>query len=187
MHKYPNGFLIQDTSCPTNIGQSFNYKGINAYDNYPLISINSQKCREISNRISVLEVYDDKFKILEFISNENDLNEYIQICRELSIPFRSLFIESNYCGELWQGSLPHMKFIGYEYCPLPIDCQIISDLDWCSQIKKHIAKLNEYGLFKTEEDAICFQKDYIEAQANGHVGDGEAQAYIFGVSIVSLS
>lgn len=184
MLKYPNGFIIQDKSCPTNILKVFNYQGINAYDTFPLMSVNTPECREISNRISVSEVCEGIFEMREFISNENDLDEYIRLCRELSFPLRTLFIESDYCDEIWKGSLPQMRFIGYEYCPLPIDCQIITDLDWCPHVRKHLAKMNEYGLFQTEEDAISFKNDYIEAQSNGYVGDSGVQAYIFKVSIV---
>ena len=115
MCKYPNGFIVQDIRCPTNIVKSVNDKGVNAYDNYPLMSISTQDCREISNRTSVLEVSKNEFEILEFISHKDDWDKYVKICRDLSIPVRSLFVESEYYGELWKGSLPQLHFIGYEY------------------------------------------------------------------------
>lgn len=187
MRKYPNGFLIQDTSWHSDNVKTFSYKGIDAYGNEPLRFIGTRQCREISNRITSLKVGENEYVMREFISNKDDLDEYIRICRELSIPIRILFLESDYCDEIWKAPLPQMRFIGYEYCPVPIDCQIITDLDWCSQLEKHKLKLNEYGLFRTEEDAASFQKDYLKAEAEGYVGDGGVDAYIFKISVVDIA
>ena len=180
---FKNGFIIQDTLSPTLLTKSFDYKGINAYFDYPLTAVNDRQCRIISDKISSRKLEDDEYQILEFISDAKAYREYVKLCCEHGISTRSLFVESDYDREIWNGETPELKFIGYEYCPVPIDDQIITDLDWCENFSQHINKLNEYGMFQNIEDALAFKNDYTEAYNYGIVGDGDLDAHIFKVSI----
>lgn len=177
-----NGILIQGLDDKTNYVQNFPYHGINAYCQFPLTwygDVISQKLTEetLSRRID--EYW---FESLEFISNPDLYNRYIRHCKAMNVKIRALFIESNYSDEIWTGALPKMEFMGYEYCPVPIDEQIITDLDWYEPFFRFHSLLNELGLFRTYADAESFAAFYNEAFRAGKVGDGEMNSYIFRVS-----
>ena len=65
----------------------------------------------------------------------------------MKIEIRALFIESEYVDEVYKYELTQTRFLGYEYCPIPIDEQIITDLDWYEPFSVYLNKMNKYGLF----------------------------------------
>lgn len=183
---YNNGILIQATNEPTAIVKNFIYSGINAFWNFPLTWVNDLESRRLTKEQQSKEIEPSIFMNLEFISNEDLYKRYIVKCKSLGLECRVLFIQSMYEQETWVGEIPNMEFLGYEYCPIPIDDQIITDLDWYKPFREHIVKLNEHGLFKTYDDANNFSLDYNIAFNNGKIGDGEANNYICKVFKVIL-
>ena len=121
---------------------------------------------------------------LEFKSNTDLDQRYTRKCAEMGVPIRSLFIESNYDMEIWQEPLPPMRFLGYEYSPMPLDVQIISDMEWYKPFEKYRLQLNKHGLFPSYECAVEFAKEYQSIAAIGEVGDELEDAIIFRVSEV---
>lgn len=177
----PNGFLIQSLD-KTNAGiKNFKYSGINAFHQFPLSSVNDVVCKKLTEEQQI-KTCGSGYRFMEFISDKDLFDRYIETCHSLKINIRVLFLESNYSGEVWQDTLPKMNFIGYEYCPVPIDEQIITDLDWCPNFSKFWNRLNEYGLFKTYEDAIRFKREYDDLYCKKIIGDGEINSYLFKVS-----
>ncbi len=96
-------------------------------------------------------------------------------------------IASDYDMEIWQEPLPPMRFLGYEYSPMPLDVQIISDIEWHKPFETYRQLLNEHGLFSSYEHAVEFAKVYQSVAAMGEVGDGLEDAYICRVSEVESS
>lgn len=182
----PNGYLIQDLNKPTNYIQTFKYFGINSYNHFPLSTINNKKCQELTDLQSIKTDTDGCNQFLEFISNNNLYEDYINCCFENGISIRVLFCESTYKNEVFSDSLPEMKFLGYEYCPIPLDEQIITDLDCFELFKIHKSKLNKFGLFNTFDDVLLFKKAYDEFVVNEIIGDGLECSYIFKVYEVNV-
>lgn len=172
-----NGFLIQELENSNYIARRFFYLGINAFHHYPLSNVNDNQCREITEKQQIKKC-EDGYQILEFISDESLLEQYILCCNERKINIRILFVESDYPCEIWKGRSFDTEFLGYEYCPMPIDEQIISDLDLCPYFENFRSILNNYGLFNTYNEALNFKRAYESALKQGIVGDGEADAYI---------
>ena len=106
-------------------------------------------------------------------------------CKDMNIETRVLFIESDYSYEEWSEAIPETDFLGYEYCPIPIDDQIITDLDWYEPFLKFRDKLNENGLFNTYNEALEFKIAYDLAYDSKEIGDGEINAFICRVSELS--
>lgn len=179
-----NGILIQGVQDKTNYVKSFSYQGMNAYFLYPLVSLSDNESRKITNEQQSKRCSDNLYMSQEFISNINLYKRYLKKCHELNIEIRVLFVESEYSDEIWQDELPQMFFLGYEYCPIPIDEQIITDLDWCDSLSYYRHRVNEYGLFDSYVDALEFAQDYSHRAKNGEIGDGAIDAYIFRVSQV---
>lgn len=179
-----NGILIQginDVNCKIN---NFRYLGVNAFYQYPLMCINDIQCKELTKEQQFKKIGDNQYFNLEFISDINLYERYIKMCFKKKISIRALFIESGYSEEIWNGLFPQMEFMGYEYCPIPIDEQIITDLDWYQHFSKYWKDLNEYGLFNTYNEVKRFADSYRFAFDSGKVGDGEMSAYICRVSHV---
>ena len=180
----PNGFLIQGLSDSNNVVKNFKYSGINAYHQYPLSADNNSVSKTLIEEQQVRKL-GNGFQFLEFISDKKLLERYINRCFELHIKIRVLFIESNYSYEEWREPIPETVFLGYEYCPIPIDEQVITDLDWYPLFSKFWNKLNENGLFNTYDEALNFKKAYDLACENQEIGDGEIDAFICRVSEIS--
>ena len=104
----------------------------------------------------------------------------------MKMNIRALFIESKYSIETWSAPLPRMKFLGYEYCPIPVDEQIITDMDWYMPFSKYWNTLNAYGLFNTYGEVLEFVNDYEQAFFAEKVGDGYMDAYICRVSQICI-
>ncbi|MBR3917660.1 MAG: hypothetical protein IKJ59_02865 [Clostridia bacterium] len=173
-----NGALVQSLEKPTNFIKRFNYLGINAYHQDPLIVYNEHECRELTNEQQMVHALQSPILCSEFISNADLLNRYLKKCKELGIDTRVLFVESDYCHELWKDDLPQMIFLGFEYCAIPIDEQIITDIDWYPEFFKYHKMLNEYGLFNTYQEAKEFSLEYAQECLLNHIGDGEIDSYI---------
>lgn len=127
-----NGYLIQDVDSVMPFIKIDEYKGINAYFNYPLCGIESRECRALTNRQMSQKTDDGMFERLLFVSDVELLSELEEACQIYNINYRKLFIESEYEDELCDVTPKNAMFIGYEYCPFPLDCQIVTDLQWLS-------------------------------------------------------
>ena len=177
-----NGVLVQGLDDKTNYVQNFPYHGINAYHQFPLTWSKDIISKKLTEETLSKRIDEYWFASLEFISNPDLCNRYIRHCTAMNLKVRALFIESNYSNEIWTGPLPKMELMGYEYCPIPIDEQIITDLDWYRPFFRFHSLLNKFGLFRTYADAELFAGVYNEAFLAGKVGDGEMNSYIFRVS-----
>lgn len=182
----PNGYLIQDLNKPTDYAKTFEYFGINSYINFPLSSINNKNCQELTDLQSTKTDANGYNQFLEFISNKNLYEDYINCCFENEINFRVLFCESEYENEVFSENLPEMIFLGYEYCSVPLDEQIITDLDCFEPLKQFKSKLNKFGLFDTIEDILLFKKTYDEFVFAEIIGDGMECSYIFKVYEINV-
>lgn len=180
----PNGYLIQDLNKPTNYIKTFKYFGISSYSNFPLSTINSKNCQELTDLQSIKTDADGCNQFLEFISNKELYEDYINCCFENEISIRVLFCESTYKNEVFLDNIPEMNFLGYEYCPVPLDEQIITDLDCFEHLKLYKSKLNKFGLFDIFDDVLLFKKAYDEFVDNEIIGDGLECSHIFKVYAV---
>lgn len=173
-----NGVLVQGLKDKTNMIKSFVYDGINAYYQFPLVDFVGNECRLLTEQQQCRKVTENEYVSLEFISDIELYKKYIKKCHELKLDFRVLFIESAYSDEIWNGPIPKMEFLGYEYCPIPIDEQIITDIDWFVPFLKYRNGLNQYGLFASYKQILQFVTEYNQFYKKGIIGDGEMEAYI---------
>ena len=180
----PNGFLIQGVSDSNNVVKNFKYSGINAYHQYPLSTDNDALSKLLTEEQQVKKI-ENGYQFLEFISDEKLLIRYLTRCKDINIETRILFIESDYSYEEWSEAIPETDFLGYEYCSIPIDDQIITDLDWYEPFSKFRNKLNVNGLFNTYDEALDFKMAYDLAYDSKEIGDGEINAFICRVSELS--
>lgn len=180
-----NGFLVQGLADTNNVVKKFNYFGINAYHQYPLSTVNDSFCKKLTEEQQVKKEKNG-FRFLEFITDEKLLEKYLNRCLDLGIKIRILFIESDYSYEEWSGMIPETILLGYEYCPFPVDEQIISDLDWYPPFSIFRRNLNKNGLFDTYDEAFEFKNTYDLACENKEIGDGKADAFICRVSELDI-
>ena len=180
-----NGILIQSLDEQTRYVTKFLYSGINAYFLYPLVAFSDRESKILTYEQQTRQIAKNKYLSLDFITNSDLFERYVKKCKEMDIPIRTLFIESSYEKELWDGELPEKEFIGYEYCPLPIDEQIITDMDWYTPFIKYHKKLNQHGLFDEYDIVQEFAYDYSKAFDQGMVGDGNMDAYICKVYLIN--
>lgn len=181
-----NGILIQGLNEKSNIIKNFKYDGINAYHQFPLSSYTDRECMRLTREQRSREIEKERFISMEFISNRSLYECYLTKCVQMNLPVRALLVESDYDTEIWEGTLPPARFLGYEYCPMPIDNQIVTDMDWYEPFAKYRSRLNEYGLFCKYEDIAAFVNDYQKAMNADEIGDGEMEAFICRVSQVVL-
>jgi len=183
-----NGVLVQGLHEKTSFIKNFAYGGIHAYFSFPLIGKLDKECRKLTSEQMWKQVSENEMLYLyrELISDGALLERYLKKCGEMGIDVRALFVESGYPNEIWQEEKPPMRFLGYEYCPFPIDEQIITNLDWYEPFAKFREMLNEYGLFNSYGDALAFVEAYRKAESDGEIGDGEIEAHICKVSELIL-
>ena len=181
-----NGIVIQGLNDKTHFIKNFSYQGINAYSQYPLVGVNDSESRRITNEQQSKKLSNNLYLSQEFISDIGLFTRYLKKCDEMQIKVRALFVESGYSDEIWKDEFPKMIFLGYEYCPIPIDEQIITDMDWYKPFSNYWGKLNRYGLFNSYDDVLEFASEYNKVMAGGEIGDGEMEAYICRVSQVVL-
>lgn len=177
-----NGIVVQGLNDKTNCIQTFPYHGIHAYFEFPLMCLKDEESKKLTDEQQVKRIDGYWSLYPEFISEPDLYHRYIKYCAAMHVPIRALFIESDYADEIWTGALPKTEFMGYEYCPIPIDNQVATDMDWYEPFFKFRKLLNEFGLFRTYEDAEKFVKFYQEEFLAERIGDGEMDAYICRVS-----
>ncbi len=179
---FNNGWLVQETNCKMLKTSSFVYNGVNAYDSYPLMHVNDIECKKLSNEQAMKPLGNNENQMLEFISDKDLLQRYVRMCINKNIQIRILFIQSDYTNEMCdEVPCDNFKFLGYEYCCIPIDDQIITDLDWCQKLQNFHSKLNENGLFDSYKEADNFKKTYISLFHKGDIGDGDFDGFIMKV------
>ncbi len=175
-----NGFIVQDYNQLWYVPDKYNYMGISAFVTFPLDLINKASARELAKRQQT-RTLGEQLEMLEFISDKSLLKEYCKACIEYRISIRLLFLESLYDNEIWSTCNPEGRCIGYECCPIPIDYQIMSDLDWVNELSEYVNKVNSFGLFNTYEDAVNFKSKYSDLINTKGIGDGllPEDIYIF--------
>ena len=183
---FSNGCLIQELTGINNTVKTFEYSGMNAYCSDPLFYTTIPEIKNFSLNLFHQRVSHNQYTIFEFISNYEALKQYVEYCAQLEIKIRALFVRSQYSKEVWQETLPQMNLIGYEYCPLPIDDQIITDLDWYEPLSKFKKRLNSVGLFDEYEQVLEFKSAYDHEFNSGKIGDGEMDAFVFEVYEIDL-
>ena len=177
-----NGAIVQQLDTPNDIffgrDSQIAYKGIHAYAQNPLLDYADYECRILSEA-AISRKEGEFYYSLEFISDEDLLYRYAKACQKRNIPFRVLFIESAYPFERWHSKTrPPMCFLGYEYCEIPFDNQIVTDFSWYAPFEKFYPLLNHHGLFAEARDVLAFRKAYDDAWQKGDIGDGEMDTYI---------
>ena len=175
-----NGAIVQELNRPTGHLKipDADYLGINAFFHDPLSDAADCKLRHIAAQAMERQYADGTFALVNFIRNADLLFNYLQACRESGVAVRVLFIKSCYDAEMWKGEMPPCRFLGYEYCEIPFDLQIITDFNWYTPLNVFYQKLNCFGLFENLEDAEQFKQAYDTAMAKGFIGDGEMDAFI---------
>lgn len=182
-----NGVIIQDLSKSAFNLPKFNhrYLGVNSFWTDPLAKINDSECKSLSEK-TYQKQCDDGYIMLEFVSDPQLLFDYVTKCKEKNIDIRVLQIESDYQYETCEYDFPIAKFLGFEFCEIPFDSQIITDFDWYTPLHKYYEHLNEYGLFDKIEKAIEFEQKYKREWKIGNIGDGEMDTYICKVSEIDI-
>ncbi len=177
---YKNGILVSEKEKERKHLEGFDYHGVGTYRLFfPLIRMRDAECRKLSDEQFSIEVEPGWYFINNFISNMSLFKRYIQKCKELDLDVRVLFVESyGYEAEIWQDELPEMEFIGYEFCPIPFDDQVVTDLEFHKPLEVYKKKLNKFGLFDSCEDLIKFIVDYQKEEEKGEIGDGGFDGYI---------
>ena len=151
------------------------YHGVHEFFNFPLIS-QDYESNLLFNAITFCG--NDALSQCSFAHDKVIITKYIEKCHQMNIDISYMFVQSDYAKEKWTLPLPKMKFIGYEVCEIPLDACAIFDLFMCEQYKKHLPNLNNYGLFKTEANALSFKQEYERDLAAGIVGDGDVNLYV---------
>ena len=187
MNFIPNGVIIQGLASPTDYITKFKYLGINAYYHNPLTKIGDPNCKKASEQAFHKKLDDGYYQILEFISDEELFTRYVRLCKKHTVPIRALFIESESPFEQWKSDLPSCFFIGYEYCEIPFDSQMITDFSYHEPLFAFYDKLNGYGLFNNLSDAKSYKRKYNEELEKGAIGDGEMDAFICKVYEIDLA
>ena len=175
-----NGVLIQDLRVPAFSLSKINgkYLGVSSFYAEPLLTVKDPECERLHSEATKKMFSNGDCTYLEFISNLDLLYRYVIKCKELNIAIRLLYIESDYSYEVCDYDFSNKEFLGYEYCEIPFDSQVITDLDWYEPFHKYYSLLNEYGLFNTLKDVEIFKIAYDDAFQKGHIGDGEMDTYI---------
>ena len=176
-----NGILIQDLQYPAFTLKRIKgkYLGVSSFYAEPLLTIKDPECQKLNDEATKIRFSDGYSTFLEFIPNLDILYRYLIKCKDLNLGVRLLYIESDYPDEVCDYDFEDKKFLGYEYCEIPFDSQVITDFDWYEPLHKYYDLLNEYGLFNTLEDAKKFQAAYDDAFQKGYIGDGDMDTFIF--------
>ena len=180
-----NGYLVQAINITGYLPRHFKYEGMNAFSSYPLLGLQSDRSKELSDRQMQMHKGEGVYSVfLEFISDRNLLEEYVDECIKQGIETRCLLIESDYHGEhlLFPNEVPVSHVLGYELCTVPLDNQIVTDLDWFQPLFKFHSSLNQFGLFDDLDKAKEFEAEYNKYYQRGTIGDNFEYATIFRVS-----
>lgn len=181
-----NGVIIQSLSSPAFTLKRIKgkYLGVSSYHTDPLLMIPDSECQKLHNEVTWKRLNNEYSILLEFTPNLDVLYRYLIKCKEFNLGVRLLYIESDYPDEVCDYDFEDKKFLGYEYCEIPFDSQVITDFDWYEPLHKYYELLNEYGLFNTVEDAKKFKAAYDDAFQKGYIGDGDMDTYICKVYLV---
>ena len=181
-----NGILIQDLQYPAFSLKKIKgkYLGVSAFYAEPLLTLQDPECQKLNDEATKKVFSDGCSTFIEFIPNLDILYRYLIKCKELNLGVRLLYVESDYPDEVCDYDFEDKKFLGYEYCEIPFDSQVITDFDWYEPLHKYYDLLNEYGLFNTLEDAEKFKEAYDDAFQKGYIGDGDMDTYICKVYLV---
>lgn len=181
-----NGVIIQSLSSPAFTLKRIKgkYLGVSSYHTDPLLMIPDSECQKLHNEVTWKRLNNEYSILLEFTPNLDVLYRYLIKCKEFNLGVRLLYIESDYPDEVCDYDFEDKKFLGYEYCEIPFDSQVITDFDWYEPLHKYYDLLNEYGLFNTLEDAEKFKEAYDDAFQKGYIGDGDMDTYICKVYLV---
>ena len=181
-----NGILIQDLQYPAFSLKRIKgkYLGVSSFYAEPLLTLQDPECQKLNDEATKKMFSDGYSTFIEFTPNLDILYRYLIKCKELNLGVRLLYIESDYPDEVCDYDFEDKKFLGYEYCEIPFDSQVITDFDWYEPLHKYYDLLNEYGLFNTVEDAEKFKAAYDDAFQKGYIGDGDMDTYICKVYLV---
>ena len=188
-----NGYLIQNINHKmpfmAYMPQGTRYEGMTAFDIWPLLGVKGRRYEELSDLQMFKCVSQGWYIEKEFVTDMGLFTEYLAACSELGISTRVLLIESDYMDERLSVKNPFRitEVLGYEYCPIPLDCQIITDIYYFRPFRKYKKKLNTHGLFDDYETVRRFKEKYDSLSSKRIVGDDLEEAYIFRVSVVAPS
>lgn len=187
MQLFKNGYIVQDAgSDRCGMKMPFfapkGYRGIHRFIMFPLTFCQSDPvCRELSKKQSWRKISDNLFQLLEFISDEELLKQYVEACHGKSIPVRCLYIESDYEDEICQEKPQNIRFIGYEVTEIPFSDMTLCDLAINERFENYRQLLNENGLFANEGDAFKFKTEYKALLEQDLVGDGNVDVFVCAV------
>lgn len=177
-----NGYIVQDVNWPWYAPTTFSYSGLCAYDEFPLIHINDPECREITDKISSIKDSEGYHIETYFIEEKSILQSYLNICNYHNIKTRVLYVNMLQNRNNIKQHIENALFLGYECITLPVDDQIVSDLDYYGDhFPSIIPQLNECGLFDSISDAKLFLNEYKKYCDTGELGDDIGDIYIFEV------
>lgn len=187
-----NGIIIQEMgNINTHLTENALYREYNGVHKFRRFTLTGKYDREriaenrkLQNEYMWAETSDHMFAMNAFIHDMDLAKRYLERYAYHNLRPRILFAESIYAEETWKGALPDMTFIGYEVCEIPLDCYNIWDFLHQEYFTEFYKKLNENGLFKTYEDAEEYKYYYLDLLNRDMVGDGEADMYVFKLSIV---
>lgn len=187
MQLFKNGYIVQDAGSDQYRTKSpffapKGYIGIHRFITFPLTLCQSDPvCRELSEKQSWRKISDNLFQLLEFISDEELLKQYVEACHGKSIPVRCLYIESDYEDEICQEKPQNIRFIGYEVTEIPFSNMTLCDLAINERFENYRQLLNENGLFANEGDAFKFKTEYKALLDQDLVGDGNVDVFVCAV------
>lgn len=187
-----NGIIIQEIGeINTHLMQNALYRRYNGVHKFHSFTLTDKRDRErieenrkLQKEYFSTETPDHMFVINEFIHDMDLAKRYLKRFVYHNLRPRILFAESTYEEETWKDELPDMKFIGYEVFEISLDCYNIWDFLHQEYFTEFYKKLNKNGLFKTYEDAEEYMNFYLDLLNREIVGDGEADMYVFKLSIV---
>ncbi len=191
MQLFNNGYLIYDSgahnSVVENCCSNTRYKGIHQFHLFPLVRFQSDPlCKALNEKQAWVKLDNNRYKLLEFISDESFLKQYIEACHKNNISVRCLYVESEYSEELCSNGPATTNFLGYEVSEIPFSEMTLSDLYCNKRFEKFRTLLNENGLFSNERDANDFKTEYKALLEQDLVGDGNVDVYVCAVYEVEV-
>ena len=136
-----NGILIQDLQYPAFSLKRIKgkYLGVSSFYAEPLLTLQDPECQKLNDEATKKMFSDGYSTFIEFTPNLDILYRYLIKCKEFNLGVRLLYIESDYPDEVCDYDFEDKKFLGYEYCEIPFDSQVITDFDWYEPLHKYYA------------------------------------------------
>ncbi len=171
----PLGVVLQRMDrISTRIPQKFDYEGLTAYSDTPLDDVDDIDDIEITD---MQKAKDLQMEFYDWITSQKPngsyttnpeafytpvfLRRYLNMCNQLNIPVKCLFVDYDGEERMWKFERPNGILLGYEVCNTPRNTDVICCLDM-DCYAKHRTRLNKLGLFNTPEDANSFKMSYEE-------------------------